>query len=147
MVVIPGRNGRRVIHGALNAATGERVAVVRTRRRQDDGIAFSASFGRVRPDVPTRLIWENAPPHHPTRVLAAAEAAHITSAWLPFRSPELTPWEDLWRLLTAVVAANRVDDTRDRLAQQALTWLAPPHPDSLLACCGLRSSKFEWLPT
>ncbi len=36
-----GRNGRRVIHGALNAATGELVEVVRERSRQDDGSAFS----------------------------------------------------------------------------------------------------------
>jgi transposase len=62
----------------------------------------------VCPDVPKRLIGDNAPPHHPKRVLAAADAAHVTIAWLPFRSPELTPLEDLWRLLTAVVAANRV---------------------------------------
>jgi transposase len=147
VVVITGRNGRRVIHGALNAATGERVEVVRERSRQDDCIAFIEYLGRVRPDVPKLLIWDNAPPHHPKRVLAAAEAAHITIAWLPFRSPELNPLEDLWRLLKAVVAANRVYDTLDLLAQQAITWLAAHHPDSLLACCGLRSSKFEWLPT
>ena len=97
--------------------------------------------------MPKLLSGENAPPHHPKRVLAAAEAAHITIAWLPFRSPALNPLEDLWRLLTAVVAAHRVDDTRDLLAQQAITWLDAPHPDSLLACCGLRSSKFAWLPT
>jgi transposase len=147
VVVITGRNGRRVIHGALNAATGELVEVVRERSRQDDCIAFIEYLGRVRPDVPKLLIWDNAPPHHPKRVLAAAAAAHITIAWLPFRSPELNPLEDLWRLLKAVVAANRVYDTLDLLAQQAITWLDAHHPESLLACCGLRSSKFEWLPT
>jgi transposase len=101
----------------------------------------------VRPDVPKRLIWDNAPPHHPKRVQAAAEQAHITIVWLPFRAPELTPMEDLWRRLKAVVAANRVYDTLDALADQALSWLAAQLPDSLLTCCGLRSSKFDWLPT
>ncbi|HEX5439846.1 MAG TPA: transposase [Ktedonobacterales bacterium] len=90
-VVITGRNGRRVIHGALNAQTGELelVHLGRERSRQDDCIAFIEEFGQVRPGVPKLLIWDNAPPHHPKRVLAAAAQAHITIAWLPFRAPEL----------------------------------------------------------
>jgi len=147
VVAISGRNGRRVIHGALNATTGDLVEVVRERSRQDDCIAFIEYLGRVRPDVPKLLIWDNAPPHHPKRVLAAAAAAHITIAWLPFRSPELNPMEDLWRLLKAVVAANRVYASLDLLAQHAIAWLDAHLPDSLLACSGLRSSKFDWLPT
>ncbi len=146
-VVISGRNGRRVIHGALNAATGELVDLVRERSRQDDCIAFIERLGQVRPDVPKLLIWDNAPPHHPKRVLAAAAAVHLTIAWLPFRSPELNPLEDLWRLLKAVVAANRVYDTLDALAAHALAWLDAHLPDTVLTCCGLRSSKFDWLPT
>ena len=80
-------------------------------------------------------------------VLAAAQAAPVTIAWLPFRSPELNPLEDLWRLLKAVVAAHRVDDTLDALAAHALAWLAACLPATLLTRCGLRSSKFDWLPT
>lgn len=122
-VGITGRNGRRVIHGALNAQTGELVELVRERSRQDDCIAFVEQLGQLRPDMPKLLIWDNAPPHHPKRVRAAAEAAQITIAWLPFRSPELNPLEDLWRLLKAVVAANRVYDSLETLVQQAITWL------------------------
>jgi transposase len=146
-VVISGRNGRRVIHGARNTATGELVELVRERSRQDDCIAFVEQLGHVRPNVPKLLIWDNAPPHHPKRVLAAAAAGQITIAWLPFRSPELNPLEDLWRCLKAVVAANRVYDTLDTLAHQAISWLDAHLPDALLTCCGLCSSKFEWLPT
>ena len=80
-------------------------------------------------------------------MLAAADAVQITIAWLPFRSPALNPLEDLWRLLKAVVAANRVYDTLDTLAHQAIRWLDAHLPDALLTCCGLRSSKFDWLPT
>ena len=146
-VVISGRNGRRVIHGALNAQTGELVDLVRERSRQDDGIAFLERLGQVRPEVPKLLIWDNAPPHHPKRVLAAAQAAPVTIAWLPFRSPELNPLEDLWRLLKAVVAANRVYATLEALAAHAVSWLDACLPDALLTRCGLRSSKFDWLPT
>ncbi len=149
-VVISGRNGRRVIHGALCVATGELVKLVklvRERSRQDDCIAFLEALAQVRPQVPKLLIWDNAPPHHPKRVLAAADAAHVTIAWLPFRSHELHPLEDLWRLLKAVIAANRVYETLDALAGHAVTWLDACLPESLLTRCGLRSSKFDWLPT
>ena len=146
-VVISGHNGRRVIHGALNATTGELVHLGRERSRQDDCIAFIEQLGKLRPDTPKLLIWDNAPPHHPKRVLAAAEQVRITIAWLPFRSPELNPLEDVWRLLKAVIAANRVYDSLETLLAQALAWLAACLPHSLLARSGLASSKFDWLPT
>lgn len=146
-VVISGRNGRRVIHGALQVATGELVRVVRERSRQDDCIAFLEALSQVRPHVPKLLIWDNAPPHHPKRVLAAAHEAHVTIAWLPFRSPELNPLEDLWRLLKAVIAANRVYDVIDALADHAVAWLDRLPAAEVLRKCGLLGSKFDWLPT
>jgi hypothetical protein len=50
------------------------------------------------------------------RVLEASAHAHITIAWLPFRAPERSPCEDLWRLMKAVVAANRCAHDVDALA-------------------------------
>lgn len=103
---------------------------VRARRRQDEGSAFLDRLGQV----PTRLLGDTAP------VLAA----HITIAWLPFGSPERTPWEDRWRQLNAVVAATH---PLDALATHALSWLDAHPPDTLLTGSGLRSSTFDWLPT
>lgn len=107
VVLISGRNGRRVLHGALNVQTGELVRVVRERSRTDDCQAFIQTLGQLRPETPKLFIWDNAPPHHPKRVQEAAVAARIEVAWLPFRSPELNPCEDLWRVLKAVIAANQ----------------------------------------
>ena len=146
-VVISGHNGRRVLHGALNAATGAFVHLLRERSRQDDCLAFVEALGQVRPEVPKLLIWDNAPPHHPKRVLQAAERAQITIARLPFRAPELNPCEDLWRLMKAVVAANRPATSLDDLAQRAAAWLAALSPYDRLRCSGLLSSKFQWLST
>ena len=149
-----GRNGRRVIHGALNAASGEFVSPIRERSRQDDCLAFVEALARVRPEVPKLLVWDTAPPHHPKRVAAAAEAAHIAIAWLPFRSPELMPCEDRWRLAKAQVAANRpyrVDQPADELvqglAEQAVQHIAALSPFDRLRCSGLLGSKFQWLST
>jgi len=133
VIVVSGRTSRRVVHGALNAATGELVTWGRERRRPDDGAAFVEALGQVRPDVPKRLVWENAPPHHPTPVQAAAAAAPITLAFLPFRAPELMPGEERWRLGTAVVAANRVYATVQEPAERAVAWLGTLSPfDRLL---------------
>jgi transposase len=147
VVVISGRNGRRVIHGALNIQTGELVRIVRERSRTDDAQAFVEALGKQRPERAKLLIWDNAPPHHPKRVLEAALAAKIEIAWLPFRSPELNPCEDLWRLLKSDIAANRVYSSLEEEAERALAWLDRLPNDERLRRCGLRSSKFQWLST
>jgi transposase len=147
VVVVSGRNARRVLPGALNAATGEMALLVRERSRQDDCLAFVEALGHIRPQVPKLLIWDNAPPHHPKRVQAAAMAAHITIAWLPFRAPELMPCEDLWRQTKALIAANRVYDSVQALAERAVSWLASLSPFERLRRSGLLSAKFQWLAT
>jgi transposase len=147
IVVISGRNARRVVQGALNVATGEWVSLVRERSRQDDCAAFVEALGRLRPHVPKLLVWDNAPPHHPKRVRALAEAAQIQLAFLPFRSPELMPCEDLWRLMKAVVAANRAYAAIQERAERAVAWLSALSPFDRLLKAGLFSAKFQWLST
>lgn len=146
VVLISGRTSRRVLHGALNPHTGELVRLVRERNRQEDAAAFVSALGQVHPTVPTVLIWDNNPPHKPRRVQQAAAAAHIQIAWLPFRSPELNPCEDLWLHLKGVVAANRVFDELDQLAAHAVSWLDALAPTARLRLAGLLSSKFNWVP-
>ena len=70
------------------------------------------------------LVWDNAPPHHPRQVKAAALAAGFELAVLPFRSPELMPLEDLGRRLKDEVAANRCYATMAELAKRAVAcWI------------------------
>lgn len=147
VVLMSGRNGRRVLHGALQVQTGELVRLVRERSRTDDCLAFVETLGKVRPEVPKLLIWDNAPPHHPKRVLEAAAAAQIEIVWLPSRSPELNPCEDLWRVLKAVIAANRAYASLEEEAERAVAWLDSLSNEGRLRCCGLKSSKFQWLST
>jgi len=133
---------------ALRAlATGDFVPLLRSRSRQDDCAAFPEALGQVRPAVPKLLVWDNAPPHHPKRVQAAAAAAHIQVALQPFRAPELMPCEDLWRLAKGVVAANRVYETVQEQAERAVAWLADLTPFDRLLKCGLFGRIFQWLAT
>ncbi len=146
-VLISGRNKRRTILGALNVGSGELVCTVRERCRTDDVLVAVQALSTVRPAVPKLLIWDNAPPHQPHRVRDAAQAAGITIAFLPFRSPELMPLEDLWRGLKQTVAANRCYASLDELAERASAWLAAMTPTDRLSRCGFAASKFDWLPT
>jgi hypothetical protein len=146
-VVVSGRNAQRVVHGALNAATGELLAAVRPRCRTAEVAAAVEALGAIRPDVPKLLVWDNAPAHHPKRVATAALVAGIELAFLPFRAPELMPLEELWRGAKAVVAANRCYATVDEAAARSVAWLEDMTPEERLRRGGLRSSKFQWLPT
>src|SRR5215216_7961031 len=147
VVLISGRNRRRTILGALNVTTGELVRTLRERCRTDDVLAAVEPLGAVRPEVPKLLIWDNAPPHHPHRVRDAAGEAGITLAFLPFRSPELMPLEELWRGLKATVAANRCYPSLEELAERAVAWLDGMSASERHRRCGLTTSKFDWLPT
>ena len=146
-VLISGRNGRRTILGALQVATGELVQTERERCRTDDVLVAVAALGVVRPGVPKLLIWDNAPPHKPLRVRDAAQEAGITIAFLPFRSPELMPLEDLWRGLKQTIAANRCYPSLEELAARAVAWLDGMSDEDRRRRCGLHTSKFDWLPT
>ena len=146
-VVITGKNPRKVLHGALNVETGEQVFVTRDRGRGEDVIAFVEVLGAIRPLFPKLLIWDNAAPHKPKLVQAALAERNITVVWLPFRSPELNPIEDLWRHLKLVVAANRVFENVTLLSEAAVTWLTTLGPVGRKRAAALLSTKFQWLPT
>lgn len=77
----------------------------------------------------------------------AAAAAKRESAWRPFRSPERTPCEDLWRLLKAVLAANRASASLEEEAERAGAWLDGLSNEGHVRWCGVQSSQFQWLPT
>jgi transposase len=49
VVTISGRNGRRVLHGALNVTTGEMVRVVRAHSRGADSAALVAALAARTP--------------------------------------------------------------------------------------------------
>lgn len=150
-VVISGRNSRRVLFGAINIATGERVDLIRERHQGADSVAFVAALGARRAaaedGTPWLLLWDNAPAHKPKAVQEALAAAGVTVAWLPFRSPELNPCEDLWRHLKRLIAANRVYPTIDDLAERAVQWFTGLTAEQTLRLAGITSSKFSWLFT
>lgn len=146
-VLLSGRNRRCTILGAMQVGTGELVTIVRERCRTAEMMSAVQTLGAVRPEIPKLLIWDNAPPHHPHRVRDAAREAGITLAFLPFRSPELMPLEDLWRGLKQTIAANRCYPSLDELSERAIAWLTTMSDEDRRRRCGFHASKFDWLPT
>ncbi|HEY8291993.1 MAG TPA: IS630 family transposase, partial [Thermomicrobiales bacterium] len=147
VVTISGRNARRVLHGAVNVATGEVVRVVRERNRGADSAALVAALATRTPAGRSLLVWDNAPAHHTRVPRETAAAVGITILPLPFRAPELMPCEDVWRELKRVVAANRAYADVDELVARAVAWLDDRTPEQILHLSGVTSSKFDWLPT
>jgi transposase len=144
-VRLTGRNARRTLVGFLDVLTGRLVRTVRRRSRGEDVAAGIEALGAS--GVPRLLVWDNAPPHQAKIARGTAEGLGIEIVKLPFRSPEPNPLEDLWRSLKAVVAANRVHESVDDLAERAVEYLDGPSAEDVLRLSGLRSSKFDWLPT
>ena len=143
VVEISGKNSRRVLHGAMNVATGAVVRVVRERSKGADcGVFMDALAQHCTADKPHLLVWDNAPPHW-THAARDAAPANLSIAWLPFRSPELMPCEDVWREMKRVVAANRAYADVDELVQRAVAWLDARTPADVLRISGVQSSKFD----
>ena len=133
--------------------TGELVHVVRERGRgADSAVLVAVLAARCPAGVPhlpgaLGAAWDNAPPHHTHAARDAAAAGGIVIGWLPFRSPELNPCEDVWREMKRVVAANRAYADVDEQATRAVAWLDDRSGADNLHTSGLQSSKFDWLPT
>ena len=136
-----------VVHGALNAATGD-FAVAHPRAQSPGRLRSRSSKPSAKcvPDVPkpARLATtrRRTIPNACRPSAAAASSSQITIAWLPFRAPELMPCEDLWRLTKAVVAANPVYEV-EALAEHAVDGSQPSPPYERLRQSGLLSSKFQ----
>ncbi len=146
-VIITGKNPRRVLHTALQVTTGDLVTVVQERNRGAEVVTLVEALGAVRPDTKKLLVWDHAPSHKSRIVREALEAAGITISWLPFRSPELNPCEDLFGSLKSHIAANRVYDTVTTLAEHAVQYLTDLGSDGRRTAAALTSTKYQWLPT
>ena len=122
--------------------------MVRERNRGADSGAFVDTlvqpYNPTKPHLPGAIwaAWDNAPPHwmHAARDIAPS---HLIIAWLPFRSPELMPCEDVWWEMKRTVTANRAYDDVDELAERAVAWLDDCIPTDILrlSACSCPSSN------
>lgn len=141
-VWLSGRNARRVIFGALNLRTGNRLLVPREKGRSGD---FQAFLHEVRCHYRSwhiALLLDEDRCH--TAQASRREAEGMTLMWLPHRSPKLNPIETLWGQGKDVLSANRQYATMDEQVHRFLDFLESLSNQQALKTSGVLSKNF-WL--
>ena len=143
-VTISGRNARRTLFGALCLRTGNRLHLVRTRRRAPDFQAFLHLIRRCYRSWCVALLLDENPIHTEagSQALAAELGMHLI--WLPKRSPQLNPQEHLWRHAKEAVCANWQPEIIEQRVEEFLAYLNRLSPTEALHKAGVLSKNF-WL--
>lgn len=145
VVPITGANAKRVLFGGINARTGHRIVLIRSRAGGADVRAFLIELRRCyRAWGTIWLLADRASGHTARQTQALAAALDIRFLWLPKQTPELNAMDQLWRELKRVVAANRQHPTVDALAAAAALWVLLLTPAEARRKAGLVSRHF-WL--
>lgn len=143
-VVLCGRNAKRVIFGALNLLTGERVLLLRYQQQAKD---FCSYLRHVRSRYPGRsiaMLLDEHPAHTAQASRRLAKELGILLLWLPKRCPELNPMDHLWRAPKQEVCANRQDPEIELSVRRFLRYLRRLTPREALCKAGVLSEGF-WL--
>lgn len=143
-VVLSGRNAKRVLFGALNLATGERVFLRREHHKAADFCQFLHSLRAKYPSGHIALVLDEDPSHTARQSCLLASELDIEFLSLPHRSPELNPVESLWREGKQKVCADR--QYRDILGVVLafLRFLSSLSNEQPLRTAGVLSESF-WL--
>jgi transposase len=143
-VRLSGWNARKVVFGAMDLRTGERLFHLRDRQRSED---FRPLLNLIRKQYgsrPVALLLDEDSSHIAKASLALANKLNIQLLWLPKRAPELNPMESLWRHSKDVVCANRQYTTIDHEARSFVRYLKSQTNEEALQLSGVRSPDF-WL--
>ncbi len=105
-VGISGWNARRVVFGAMNLRSGKRLFLVRQHQRQHDFQAFLEVIHQHYRGRHMALLLDENPSHTAHRSQQLADDLKIEFLWLPKRSPELNPMDELWGQAKDIVSAN-----------------------------------------
>jgi DDE superfamily endonuclease len=143
-VLLSGRNGRRVVFGAMNLRTGRRLLLPREHQRAADFQAFlRVVHGSYRGWHVAMLLDEDSS-HTAKGSVRLADAFGIELLWLPKRSPELNPMDTLWGQAKDVVSADKQYATLGEQVERFIAYLEAQSPGWALKTAGVYSDNF-WL--
>jgi len=143
-VWLTGWNARRVIFGALELGTGQRVLLIREHQRSEDFQALLKELRALYSDQPIVLLLDEDTSHKAKASVALAEKLNIRLLWLPKRAPELNPMESLWRHAKDLISANRQYNSIEEQAERFVNYINSLTKDEALNIAGVRSPHF-WL--
>lgn len=143
-VMISGRNARRVVFGALNLKTGQRVFEVSERHRQEDFQAFLDLVRWHYRSWHVALLLDEDPRHKAPDSGLLAEELDMELLWLPKRTPKLNPLDHLWGHAKGKVNANIQRETIEEQVDRFLLYLEGLSPYEALLLAGVLADDF-WL--
>lgn len=97
----------------MNLRTGKRLFLVRQHQRQHDFQTFLELIHQHYRSWYVALLLDENPSHTAGRSQQLADDLQIELLWLPKRSPELNPMDELWGQAKDVVSANLQYSTID----------------------------------
>jgi transposase len=143
-MAITGHNAKRVLFGAINLQTGQRVVLRRPTMQQTYFHAFLRLLRQTYPGVPIAVLLDKAPGHRAAKSRALAVQLNIVLIGLPKQCPELNAMDQLWRDLKGHISANYQYASIDEHAAAAEQWIESLTPTEALRKAGLLAKNF-WL--
>jgi hypothetical protein len=143
-VWLSGRNARRVVFGAMNLWTGNRLFLVRQKQRAGDFQEFLRLLHHHYRGWHVALLLDEDPSHTAKGSAALAAQFDIECLWLPKRSPKLNPMDTLWGQGKDIVSANKQYATIDDQVERFISYLSNLSDSEALETAGVCSENF-WL--
>lgn len=143
-VRLTGRNGRRVVFGAMNMRTGRRLFLARERQQAGDFQALLRVVRSAYRGWRVVLLLDEDPSHTAKGSVSLAERFGIESLWLPKRAPKLNPMDTLWGQGEDVICADTQYATLDEQVNRFTGYLLSLSGREALRTAGVLSKDF-WL--
>lgn len=141
-VLLCGRNGRRVVFGAMNLRTGHRLLLSREHQRAGDFQEFLRVVHSSYRGWHVAMLLDEDPSHTAKGSVRLADEFGIELLWLPKRSPKLNPMDTLWGQAKDVVSANKQYTTLDEQVERFIDYLECQSPEWALKTAGVFSDDF-----
>lgn len=128
----------------MNLRTGKRLLLVRKKQKQQDFTVFLKMIHNHYRGWHVALLLDENPCHTAHLSQQTALDFNIRLLWLPKRSPEMNPMDELWGQVKDIVSANRQYATVDEHVAHFLEYLESMPDKQALHTAGVLSRRF-WL--
>jgi hypothetical protein len=143
-VLLCGRNARRVLFGAMNLRTANRLFLVRERQQAVDFQAFLRVVHYYYRGWQVAMLLDEDPSHTAGGSVGLADKFDIELLWLPKRAPQLNPMDTLWGQGKDVVCADKQYGSLDEQVDRFIGFLESLSAWEALDTAGVYSEDF-WL--
>jgi DDE superfamily endonuclease len=143
-VPISGSHRRRILHGAMNVATGDVQLLVTSAWTQREHQHFLGMIRAHWRGWNIVLFEDRASQHTAADSLWMADACGLVIRWLPKATPELNAMDTLWKQVKRNALADRPTISIDESARCACAQIIAMRPHDRLRQAGVLSGNF-WL--